>query len=305
MTAARARQRALVLREGVAPVRDRLLTTLFLAALLHGLVILGVTFGASAGEDASAPGLEVLLVSDELPDAERNDTATYLAQRTQLGSGNTRRSVPPRNRASSVPVPQQDGTTDGNALAPPGDSAGNPDERVLTTTAWKVEVRYLIEPGDAGDARNRPLLLNEQSSEQPGPQDEAGEAQLRGPRHDELWVTPDSRESIVAPYLDAWRRKVERIGTLNYPTVARHMPDTASPVVEVAIDARGELQNVVIRRSSGSPELDQAALEILKLASPFDPFPAELARQYRVLRFAYEWQFVGGRVESGSVSTVP
>ena len=55
-----------------------------------------------------------------------------------------------------------------------------------------------------------------------------------------------------------------------------------------------------IRKSSGIPELDQAALEILKLASPFDPFPAELAQEYRLLRFAYEWQFVGGRVERGN-----
>jgi outer membrane biosynthesis protein TonB len=32
-----------------------------------------------------------------------------------------------------------------------------------------------------------------------------------------------------------------------------------------------------VRRSSGSGALDEAALTILKLASPFDPFPADLA----------------------------
>jgi periplasmic protein TonB len=75
-------------------------------------------------------------------------------------------------------------------------------------------------------------------------------------------------------------------------------------VLEVAIDASGKLEKAVIRTSSGFPELDQAALSILKLASPFDPFPPELAKEYRVLRFAYEWQFVGGRVAPGAVSTV-
>ena len=35
------------LREGVAPVRDRLSTTLFLAAAVHLLVLLGVTFSAA------------------------------------------------------------------------------------------------------------------------------------------------------------------------------------------------------------------------------------------------------------------
>src|ERR1700737_2171088 len=114
-------RRALMLREGKAPVRDRLLTMLFLAALLHGLVILGLTFNASAGDHDSAPGLQVLLVSDEVPEAERNDSATYLAQRTQLGSGNTRESVPPRNRASSIPIPQQDGVPGGDSLTQHGD----------------------------------------------------------------------------------------------------------------------------------------------------------------------------------------
>src|SRR5437879_13384858 len=98
-------RRALMLREGKAPVWDRLLTMLFLAGLLHGLVILGLTFSASAGDRGSAPGLEVLLVSDELPEADKNPEATYLAQRTQLGSGNTR---DPVARAGAEGEPEDD-----------------------------------------------------------------------------------------------------------------------------------------------------------------------------------------------------
>ncbi len=297
--------KSLTLREGIAPVRDRLLTTLFLAGLLHAIIILGITFSANADGGTSAPGLDVLLVSDELPEGDSNDTATYLAQRTQQGSGNTRNAVPPRNRASSVPIPAQEGTADGRSLGPMGSAAGSRSERVLTTLAWSAEVRYLMDSGESGTTKNAPALLTEQPSQQPGPQDETGPAQLRGPERDELWITPDTRASKLAPYLDAWRRKVEQIGTLNYPTVAQNMGRRASPVLEVAIDSTGTLSRAVIRTSSGYPELDQAALSILKLASPFDPFPAELAKEYRVLRFAYEWQFVGGRVESGAVSAVP
>ena len=297
--------RALRLREGTAPVRDRLFTMLFLAAMLHGLIILGLTFGTASGDQGSAPGLEVLLVSDEVPEADSNDKATYLAQRTQLGSGNTRDAVAPRNRASSVPIPKQDGKPDGDALAPKGDVAGNRDEPVLTTTGWNVEVRYLADYGNTGTAPDRPLLLDQQAADQPGPEDEQGPTQLRGPQRDELWVTPDTRAATLAPYLDAWRHKVERIGTINYPTAARQGGIRASPVLEVGIRSDGTLDKAVIRRSSGYPELDQSALAILKLASPFDPFPPELAHDYRVLRFAYEWQFVGGHVEAGGVSTVP
>jgi protein TonB len=293
--------RALRLREGKAPVRDRLFVMLFLAALAHGLIILGLTFNSSLGDKGGAPGLEVLLVSDEVPEADRNDSATYLAQRTQLGSGNTQDAVAPRNRASSVPIPQQDGVTDGNALAPKGDVSGTDDERVLTTTGWSSRVQYLADEGSTGRSNDRPLLLDQQVSEQPGPEDDQGPAELRGPKRDELWTTPDTKAAELAPYLDAWRRKVEHIGTIHFPAAARSAGPKSNPVIEVGILADGSLDKAEIRRGSGSDELDNAALQTLKLAAPFDPFPPDLARQHRVLRFVYEWQWT----RSGGVTAIP
>jgi periplasmic protein TonB len=298
-------RRALMLREGNAPVWDRLLTTLFLAALLHGLVILGVTFNASAGDRGRAPGLDILLVSDELPESDRNPTATYLAQRTQIGSGNTSSPVAPHNRVASVPVPQQAGSPEGAASDEHGERGGSADEQVVTTSAWSTQVRYLASTGPVAAPQQEPLLLDPPAAADPAPQDEPGPAELRGPKRDELWITPDTQAATLAPYLDAWRHKVERIGTLNYPTAARGASTPLNPVVEVALGSTGTLEKAVISRSSGNAELDQAALAILKLASPFDPFPPELSAETRVLHFAYEWRFSGGRVGSGTVSTVP
>jgi protein TonB len=285
-------------------VRDRLLVTFFLAALVHALLILGLTFSATADEGTTPPGLQVLLVSDELPESKSNDTATYLAQRTQRGSGNTLERVAPRNRAASLAVPEPQGAANGTANASAGADA-SPDERVLTSSGWSPRVSYFAEAPDTGTPELVPTPPDARPADAAGPDDDTGPAQLRGPKRDELWVTPDSRAASLAPYLDAWRHKVERIGTLNYPTAARRSGLTTSPVLEVAISANGALQTAKIRQSSGDPGLDQASLDILKLASPFDPFPAELERQYHVLRFAYEWQFVGGRVQSGGVSAVP
>ncbi len=291
----------MVLREGVAPVRDRLMMTVFLAAVLHGIIILGITFSASVHEDTT-PGLEVLLVSDELPTADINPHATFLAQRTQLGSGNTDRPGRPHNRAAAQPLPAQPGAADGASEREPASGRSAEDERVLTTSAVRPEIRYFGEIETGSDKGANQVELAARTPAEPGPQDDQGPVQLRGPRRDELWVTPDTREAALAPYLDSWRRRVERIGTLNFPAAARHALGSASPVVEVAIDADGSLSRVLIRRSSGDPELDQAALSILKLASPFDRFPAELARRYRTLRFVYEYQFVGGQMSDGAVS---
>ena len=297
-------RRALMLREGRAPVWDRLLAMLFFVALLHGVVILGLTFKSPIAGNDSAPGLQVLLVSDEVPAADRNDHATYLAQRTQLGSGNTREDVTPRNPAQAPLLPEQPGTPEGKALSADGEAPGSQDRRVLTTSAWSTVVRYMTDEGTAGSGAEEPMLLDQQNSDRDGPDDQ-GPVQLRGPKRDELWVTPDTRASVVAPYLVSWRAKVERIGTLNFPAAAQRDGSKASPVIEVAINADGRLDRAAIRRTSGDPELDQAALTILKLASPFDPFPPELAHRYRVLHFVYEWQFVGGRLATGTLTTAP
>lgn len=284
---------SLAVKEGVAPVRDRLATMAFLAALLHGLVILGVTFGA-AGADGPAPGLKVLLVADDVPPADRNDDASYLAQRTQLGSGAGDDVRTPRSQARMGRVQPPEPTNEAQAT---------PNERVLTANVQRSMIRYI---GTIDTPRERPRPAPAALPDVPTPDAIAGEdpdsSALAGKQRAELWVTPDTRESSLAPYLDAWRRKVERLGTLNFPAAARQSPGATSPVLEVAIDARGQLASAVIQRTSGSPELDAAAISILRLASPFEPFPRELAANYRMLRFAYAWEFARGGVASGTVT---
>ena len=295
--------RALRLREGIAPIRDRLLMTLFLAALLHGIVILGITFGANARPSDPAPGLEVLLVSDEVPTADHNPKATYLAQRTQLGSGNTRDQVAPRNRASARPAIGHEGTDDGVSPVAPVQGLGAWAERVLATSSSQPDIRYLDDSGEQKSSAERPLAVPAHAGE-PGPDDEQGPAQLRGPHRDELWVTPDTRESVVAPYVDNWIHRVERIGTLNFPAAASGTA-RKNPTLEVVIGADGKIQSARVSRSSGDAALDDAAITILKLASPFDPFPPELARERPTLNLRYTWQFEGGRLAHGSVSVAP
>jgi periplasmic protein TonB len=290
--------RAAPLREGRAPVAERLIAMLFLAALLHAIVILGLTFAAADhGADSDTPQLDVLLVTNEVPEAESNERAVYLAQRSQAGSGNTDEAV-----ASASPASRGAANQPQNVSRPGPDSmaASHPDSPVLASSAPGSDIRYLGEAAPAAQAS--PEVTGDTPGEPRSGSGDAVELLLRGQANGEHWVTPDTRASKLAPYLSAWKHKVERVGNLNLPSAVRNAGLSGSPVVEVEIAANGRLRQASVRRSSGSGALDQAALTILKLASPFEPFPADLSADYSQLRFAYQWDFVAGALQSGAVT---
>jgi periplasmic protein TonB len=278
---------------------DRLTVTLFLAGLAHLILILGVSFAPPAADSKSVPTLEVLLVNNSLPDTYRNDDARYLAERTQQGSGNSPdgRTRQPTAGSGSVTMP---GAPEVGAELPAPEGRLGGEGEVLAGRDGKP--RFDAAEADASPA---PATLPRETfagSSYPfaGTDDDA-ELQLKGAPRRELVVTANTRTSEVAVYLDAWKRRIEEVGTVNFPNAARRSKLSGSPLIEVVLASSGGLVRADVRRSSGYGELDRAAMDILNLATPFDPFPEELAAKHDVLRFAYEWQFVGGRLAGSSV----
>lgn len=295
--------RALQLREGNAPTRDRLTTTIFMAALVHGVIIVGVTFGGPRAKDGVPRGLEVIIVSDDVPEARSNDTAAYLAQRTQLGSGNALDPGEAHSLRAAAEHAAQDGRYDGSAVQEDaGALLATADDRTLTTSAPMPEILYFAPPASLTEMTEVPVLTDGNNERDKIGVDETEDQKVRGPQRDELWVTPDTREALIAPYLVSWRTRIERLGTIHYPQAAWRAPAKRNPDVEVTIRSDGRLESAAIRRSSGSAKLDQAALDILKLGSPFDPFPKELADKYRSIGFTYTWQFEGDRPSRGALT---
>lgn len=286
-----------------AKTNDRMVTTLFLAAVFHSIVILGVSFGAGAGSDPDKlPTLEVLLVNSDLPQAFSNPEADYLAQRTQQGSGNTqdaRRTSSPPSSLASMDNP---GVTQGEGLENREAGQQRSAPAVLAGLGAATQVVHLADVTDLNQGPSQAALLMHAGPVSPLPSNDiSSQLVLRGRQKGELLVTPNTRESDVSVYLDAWRRKVERIGTIHFPQEVRRQGLAGSPVLEVAIRSNGVLEDIIVRRTSGYAQLDQAALSILKLSTPFDPFPTEVAKRHKVLRFAYEWQFLGGEMVDSSV----
>jgi periplasmic protein TonB len=287
-------------REAPAVVRDRLMTTLFLVGALHALVILGVTFTAPGGAASrETPTLEVVLVHNPVADERVNTSADYLAQVNQRGAGTDAEA----RHAESPHAPPLDPGAEGADAAHGSQGAaagadGEPD--LLASRASSNDKHYFARTGPAVPA-GAPLVFEPPAPEYAGA-DAGKQLRLAGHAERELMVAANTRESSVAVYVDGWRRKIERIGAANYPLEeARRAGLSGSPVLEVQILADGTLGGAFIRRTSGHPELDRAALAILRLASPFEPFPRSLAAQHDALRLTYEWQFLGGELNSSSV----
>jgi periplasmic protein TonB len=292
-----------MLGAGLPPASDRMLTTCFLAALFHGIVILGVTFSApgskSSGNDA--PGLEVILVNDQAPSVAQNPDAQYLSERSQRGSGNTlknERALIPKS--SLIPV-ERPGIPSGDGLAAQQAGTDAGDEELIATHRPAQRILYFASATAAEQASQLPQLLEKRPDLAMSPNDDGVELRMRGEARQQLWIAADTRESDVAVYLDSWRRKIERVGTINFPDAARREKLSGTPVIEVTIGSDGKLLQTVVRRSSGHAEIDEAAMRILKLAAPFDPFPRELTAKHDEIRIAYEWQFLEGASQGAEV----
>jgi len=97
--------------------------------------------------------------------------------------------------------------------------------------------------------------------------------------------------AVEAQYLDAWRQRIERVGTANFPEEARRQGLFGSVMVTVAVRADGTVEKIEIDRSSGSRVLDAAVERIVALAGPFKPFPDPLRRDADILHITRVWSF--------------
>lgn len=276
----------------VEPKPDRLPPMLFLAALVHGILIIGITFNSVlGGEFNEAISLEVTIVADPKQSLAEPDDADYLAQASQEGQGNTLLEVRPSALPeSNIPIDNA-GQEDGNSLVDSQASRHAADQVLTSRSEQDLEVADRPREDPMPDEATAIALEAGIETTLPLPQDNEVNLQIHDDNPRQLITSVDTRESVVAGYLDSWKRKIEAMGVQYFPEQAVAHGQTGSPTLEVTINASGQLDEVIVRQSSGSRVLDQAALNILQLAAPFDPFPEAIRVDYDQLRFAYKWEF--------------
>ena len=115
--------------------------------------------------------------------------------------------------------------------------------------------------------------------------------QAKAERPRKKFISASTKEYKYASYMEAWRSKVERVGNLNYPDAARKKKLSGSLRLDVSLNKDGSIDNIIVLLSSGHKVLDDAAIRIVELASPYSPFPDQIREETDILHIIRTWRF--------------
>jgi protein TonB len=105
-------------------------------------------------------------------------------------------------------------------------------------------------------------------------------------------ISAKSPEYIYRLYFEAWKKKVERMGSMNYPEAAKINNSFSNLVMKVTINSNGLVHNIAIIKSSGNEDLDIAAADIVKNGSPYAPFSEQMKREVDQVNITRIWKFI-------------
>ena len=226
------------------------------------------------------------------------EKADFLAKDNQQGSGTLDKKAVPK---TTEIAPFQDNTV--KKVTPP--PAARPEQtqaapKAAVTTVAPTPKKAPSQPHkvktEAAPKANIPTFDSSQlSSEISSLEAElANEQQLyaKRPKIYRMSAASTMRDK-GAWYKEDWRKKIERIGNLNYPEQARREKIYGKLRLLVSINRDGSLHEVLVLESSGQPLLDQAAQRIVRLAAPFAPFTGDLSDIDR-LEIIRTWKFAQG-----------
>jgi protein TonB len=274
---------------------DSLLIALFVAAIVHIVIVLGLNFNAPQPEKVSR-SIDITLVNTPAKKAPKN--AQFLAQENQIGAGETSK--------KPEPPPQQLPSQGNNQVkeikkSAPVESKPKEAQKMITQEKAEKKVVTASEPDTGQHTEKRPQLSAETLQQQIT---QLGtEIRLSQQSSEQTKIkfvdSVSAHKYVAAQYMKDWEGKVERTGNLNYPEVAAKKDFSGTLTMDVGIKADGSIYSIRISQSSGNPALDEAAKRIVRMSAPFAPLPLELLKELDVLVITRVWKFSD---ESGMTS---
>jgi len=277
-----------------APIKssDRLSFTIFIAVIVHLVLVLGLVFEFELNKPVTLTEMEVIFIQNSTPSEESE--ADYLAQITQQGGGNTEQKVRPKSPPPSELPSDNPNLAPAQQIEMVASKPKLPQEQLAVQTAEQAELmqQQTFEPESESPQALTAQQLVQRSREIArlnAEVSDAWESYSKIPR--KKFISAATQEYNAASYMSAWQDKVERIGNINYPEAARHQQIYGNLVLEVNINPDGSVQKINVLRSSGEPLLDDAAIRIVNLAAPFAPLPEALREESDILAIIRTWQF--------------
>ena len=270
---------------------DRFAVSMMMALGLHAAVLLGVGFVLDF-KPLTHPleTLDVVLVNWR--SESKPDEADFLAQATQQGGGESTEATRPSQEYTSASPGLADGDDPLNQEEQASSVADAEREQILIEddrSEFSQQITSIEQPvpplPSAAELMQESMAM---AKLQPGIQRDR-ESKSKLPKR--KWISANTREYEFAAYMQAWVAKVERVGNLNYPEEIRRLMLVGDLVMTVGINLDGSVESIDIQRSSGFPQLDQAATRIVRLAGPYSPLPEHINATVDVLHITRTWRF--------------
>jgi periplasmic protein TonB len=269
---------------------DPISATLLFSLLLHGVLLLGITFHF-AKLAPSLPTLDVTLVN--VANQEAPDKADFLAQANNRGGGQSDHAARPSEMFSgALPRPDPGTAAESVEASTPQPREATPTRMVTTTGATDFSVssdtaQTQVDPQDqtptAADLQQQQAIAQLAAEVR-----EKKAAYAKRPKV--KYLTASTKEYAFAAYMRGWSDRVERVGNLNYPEEARRRGLHGDVLLTVVLNLDGSIKSIEVIQSSGEHLLDAAAERIVRLAAPFPPAP-QSGERVDELNITRTWEF--------------
>jgi len=262
--------------------KSPLFTSMPVAVFLHAVLIFATGFITPEPNPVrKSTLLDITLVNTSSDIAPKD--ADFIAQANQQGGG----SLDEKSRITSPFASENPNTTDGDQTFASEESAPRitpkPKPQVLTTKGKtskiinkqiieeEVQETIVVDAEVSEKAEEIAMLMAEMNKEE--------QRYAKRPRI-HFVDSISAKSSVEARYINNWAKKLERIGNINFPDEAIRLSLSGTLILNATLDRAGRVVEMQIDVSSGSRVLDKAALQIVKLAAPYEPLPSEIRKKY-------------------------
>ncbi len=270
---------------------DRLGLALFLALVVHGIIILTIDF-ANTSSKSSASTLEITLAMHASDSAAKD--ADYIAQSNQQGSGtlDDKAELTSHHEALYNDLLIKDSTE--AKIASVASTPLTADTEVLISHGSSRFSTPQTPDNKAGEqvanAQHSESKMSHDIASLKARLDQRQQIYAKRPRIHRI-TSISAKSSVDALYQYQFQQKVEQLGNENYPALARDNNIEGDVQLVVVLKPDGTIANIMVKQSSGQTILDTAAIHSVRASAPFMPFPPEMRQYADLLEIIRTWQF--------------